>query len=153
MDLQPELTRHARAVDRFAGLTIAALIGLAALPAPGAAQATSAAPQRSSTLVVYGNDPCPKGTGGEIIVCARRPESERYRIPKNFRGRKAAESPASNSWANKAEANEQASRTAAGLPDTCSAVGSGGQTGCYHQFLMQARAQRQADKEEAAQVP
>ena len=40
-------------------------------------------PQRITNLLVYGDDPCPKGEGDEIVVCARRPESERYRIPKS----------------------------------------------------------------------
>lgn len=138
------------------GFATGLLIAWAALPAIAHAQepAAPASPRtRTSTLVIYGNDPCPTGQNGEIIVCARRPESERYRVPPQFRGRKRKESPASNSWANKAERNEQDSRTAAGLPDTCSPVGAGGQTGCFQQFQQQARRQREAAKEDAAQVP
>lgn len=42
--------------------------------------------QRSErVLVIFGNDPCPtNASGDEIIVCARRPESERYRIPQQI---------------------------------------------------------------------
>ncbi|MBV9843137.1 MAG: hypothetical protein JOY99_16655 [Sphingomonadaceae bacterium] len=118
---------------------------------PGAA--ASSPPNRTVSVIVYGNDPCPTGNGGAIVVCARRPESERYRLPKRFRGEKAAESPASRSWGSKVEATEQASRTAAGLPDTCSAVGSGGQSGCQHQFLSQARAQRKQDQADTGGTP
>ena len=46
--------------------------GFAALPAPAAAQAGQ------TTLVVYGNDPCPRE-----YICIRKGESERYRLPKD----------------------------------------------------------------------
>ena len=32
-------------------------------------------------VVVYGDDPCPQSTADEVVVCARRPDDERYRIP------------------------------------------------------------------------
>ena len=109
---------------------------LAADPAPP--------PDRISTLVVYGNDACPRSTEGEIVVCAREPESERYRVPKRFRGHKPL--PAEGSWAANAV-------SCMGIPNSCAPVGSGGQSGCMAQFLAQARAQREADKAEAAEVP
>ena len=119
--------------------------------------ATAAAPEAPGgttiPIVIYGDDPCPKGEGGAIVVCARRPENERYRLPKRFRGDKAKSSPASTPWTNKVQTLEQASRVGAGLPDTCSAVGSGGQSGCYHQFLQQSRIQREHDQAEAGGVP
>ena len=63
-----------------------ALLGLAALaPFLSLAPASAEPPQRVFNLIVYGDDPCPKGEGDEIIVCARKPESERYRIPKKLR--------------------------------------------------------------------
>lgn len=133
-----------------AGMLIAAL---AAVPAWSAEPQGGTKQQRSSELIVYGNDPCPKGTDGEIVVCSRQPENERYRVPKRFREEKAKASPASNAWSNKAATLDEAGRVAAGVPDTCSAVGSGGQTGCYRAFLAQARAQRKADQAEAATVP
>lgn len=133
------------------------LVAVAAVPlAAFAAAPDAAAPAGQPTripIIIYGNDPCPRSAGGEIVVCARRPESERYRLPKRFRGEKAATSPASNAWGNKVQTIEQASRVGAGLPDTCSAVGSGGQSGCYHQMLQQSRAQRQADRTDAATGP
>src|SRR3546814_10896458 len=45
-------------------------------------------PERVETLVVYGEDPCPQEHDGAIVVCARKPESERYRIPKELRKKK-----------------------------------------------------------------
>ena len=46
-------------------------------------------PERITSLIVYGEDPCPQSEGEEIVVCARRPESERYRIPKKLREKPA----------------------------------------------------------------
>lgn len=126
----------------------------AAEPPPGGAApppATGVAPppERIASLVVYGNDPCPRGAGDEIVVCARRPENERYRLPKRFRDKPPTV--AEGSWTNRAEALDQISR--AGLPDSCSTVGANGQTGCFHAFVAQAAAERRADKAEAAAIP
>ncbi len=114
-------------------------------PAPAAAAAPADSESRTISIVVYGDDPCPTAKGDEIVVCARQPESERYRIPKRFRSRKQDTAP-NNSWANKVRGTEDASRMAAGLPNTCSAVGSGGQSGCYSQFLSQSAEQRRQQK-------
>ncbi len=113
------------------------------------AETASADEARTISIIVYGNDPCPAGQNGEIIVCAREPETERYRIPKRFRGKKAQPA-AGNAWANKVRTTEDVSREAAGLPNTCSMVGTGGQTGCFAQFQTQARLQRQQQKDDAA---
>lgn len=129
------------------------LLASAAIPLAAAAEAPAPTGGTTIPITVYGDDPCPKGEGGAIVVCARRPENERYRLPKRFRGEKAKSSPASNAWSNKVQTVDQAGRVAAGLPDTCSAVGSGGQSGCYHQFLQQSRAQRVHDQTEAGGVP
>jgi hypothetical protein len=145
------------------GLLLAALaVPLAARAEPPAKPATppnqAAATQpvdndaRTISIVVYGNDACPLGKADEIVVCAREPESERYRIPKRFRGKKQEAAPG-NSWANKTRSLDDASRTAAGIPDTCSAVGSGGQSGCYSNFINQAAAQRRQQKQDQADNP
>jgi hypothetical protein len=126
---------------------------MAARAAPPPPAAAPDSESRTISIIVYGNDPCPPATGDEIVVCARQPESERYRIPKRFRGQKAAESPANNSWANKVRGTEDASRMAAGLPNTCSAVGTGGQSGCQAQFLAQSAAQRRQQKDDEAAIP
>ena len=145
------------------GLLLAALaIPLAARAEPPAKPAAppnqTAATQpvdndaRTISIVVYGNDACPQGKADEIVVCAREPESERYRIPKRFRGKKMEAAPG-NSWANKTRSLDDASRTASGIPDTCSAIGSGGQSGCYSNFINQAVAQRRQQKQDQADSP
>ena len=106
--------------------------GLAALPAPALAQAGS----RVSEIIVYGNDPCPRSTDDEVVVCARKPESERYRIPENFRGTGSRQ--AGEAWANKARALETVGAT--GI-NSCSPVGPAGHTGCLIQVIKQARAE------------
>jgi hypothetical protein len=106
--------------------------GFAALPAPALAQADS----RVSEIIVYGNDPCPRSTDDEVVVCARKPESERYRIPENFRS--SGPRQAGEAWANKARALETVGAT--GI-NSCSPVGPAGHTGCLIQVIKQARAE------------
>jgi hypothetical protein len=125
---------------------------LLAIAVPAAAQGgdePSGPPERIASLIVYGNDPCPRSTDSEIVVCARQPENERYRVPKRFRGKKAE--PAQQSWANTVRELEYVSRM--GTPNSCSPVGSGGQTGCFAQFLRQAREERRQARADAADVP
>lgn len=131
-----------------AGGVAALLIALSALPA-SAQKASEGPPERVVSLLVFGNDPCPRSSGEEIVVCARLPENERYRIPKSLRGRKAV--PAHESWAARASELEYVSR--AGTPNSCSPVGSGGQTGCYQQFLRAAREERRQSRAEPADIP
>jgi len=107
-----------------------------------AAQKAEDSPPRVSTLVVFGNDPCPRSSDEEIIVCARQPESERYRIPKQFRKQKREA--VTQSWVDRARTLDMVSRR--GLPNSCSPQGSNGQTGCMRQFLEAARAEREAMK-------
>ena len=113
-----------------------------ARPRPVAIPIDVGQPEKMSTLIVFGNDPCPQSSGDEIVVCARQPESERYRLPKQFRGKKR--DAGGDSWGDRVSSLEYVGR--AGTPNSCSPVGSGGQTGCYTQFLQQSRAERrQAD--------
>jgi hypothetical protein len=111
-----------------AALVLAVVASAATLlPAPAAAQ-----PEKIRRLVVYGRDPCPRAAGGdEIVVCARRPETERYRIPKELRDR-ADDDPDSTSWAARAEALEYVGRT--GI-QSCSTVGPGGASGCWNELV------------------
>lgn len=116
-------------------------LALAVLPLLAAATPAPAA-EKISTLVVYGSDPCPRSSDDEIVVCARQPESERYRIPKRFRGR-AYNAARDGSWAGTAKVLDYVSRE--GRPGSCSPSGTWGQSGCFQQFLAQARAEREAD--------
>ena len=58
---------------------IPALLGAAAAVTPAAAQ--DAGGDKVNMVIVYGNDACPDSSEGEITVCARKAEAERYRIP------------------------------------------------------------------------
>lgn len=113
--------------------------------------AVEAAPltDRTISIVVYGDDPCPKSTEDEIVVCARRPEEERYRIPKELR--KAPEDVTARAWGDRALALDEISR--AGMPNSCSPVGSGGQTGCMEMLMRQWHAARRDMKTNASPEP
>lgn len=102
--------------------------GLAVLPAPALAQ------QNSAEIIVYGNDPCPRAADDQIVVCSRRPETERYRLPKSqqLQGTRQQR----QSWANKSQ--EVMNLGSSGI-NSCSAVGPGGQTGCMMQQIQQAK--------------
>jgi hypothetical protein len=121
-------------------LTAAALAAAtAALTyAPAAAQNQARTGERISRVIVYGNDPCPRGPDGEIVVCGRRGESERYRIPPELRG-DATRDPESESWASRAQSLEYVGR--AGI-QSCSTVGPGGFTGCWAELMRAARNER-----------
>jgi hypothetical protein len=110
---------------------VAAPAAMAAAPAPAPAGSTT---ERIATLVIFGDDTCPRSTADEVVVCARQPESERYRIPKQFRGRQY-NAARDGSWAGTAKVLEYISRQ--GLPDSCSPIGSNGQTGCFRKFMEQ----------------
>ena len=119
-------------------LILPALVAVAA-GVPALAQDDSPTPPaRESQVEVFGNDPCPQSVDGEIVVCARRPEEERYRVPPALRERR--DRPAETSWVARNEALEEDARTL--RPDSCSVVGSGGHTGCAAAFIRQWAAER-----------
>ena len=128
-------------------LLLLALCGAACATAPGAVSAEP--PGKVIALVVYGDDPCPQGTGDEIVVCAREPESERYRIPKKLRRTKP--DAAQRSWGDRVQVLEMVGRQ--GTPNSCSPIGSNGQSGCMAQFLRQAREERERAALEGPQSP
>jgi len=117
---------------------------LVALAAGSAGVARVAEPdERVQTLVVYGNDPCPQGDDGSIVVCARKPESERYRIPKPLRNKPVVAAAGGQAWASKVQTLDAASRAI--LPNSCSPIGTNGYTGCTLAMLRQWYAERQHD--------
>lgn len=131
---------------RYAGMRssiviIAALYAAIAAPAAAARRSVPAGERVTVNIAVYGNDPCPKGNGDEIVVCARLPESERYRIPKSLRESRTARR--DQSWVARVRDIEETGRDQ--RPNSCSAVGSGGQTGCFQKFMRDAEAQRRVD--------
>lgn len=117
----------------------AATLGLALAAVPAAAQdedVSSPDGEKVNQLIVYGDDPCPASQGNEITVCARKPEEERYRIPKPLRG---IDSPKSQAWANKVQAYETVGATGT---LSCSPVGPGGALGCTQQLIDKAYAEK-----------
>lgn len=114
-----------------APLAVAVLTaGFAAAPLQAQAQDQAPDDSRIAEIIVYGNDPCPRSTDDEVVVCARKPESERYRIPERYRptGTFAQR----QAWANKARSIERVGRT--GI-QSCSPVGPAGYTGCLEQMI------------------
>lgn len=113
-----------------------------------AAPATAQDSTRISEVIVYGNDPCPRSSDSEVVVCARKPESERYRIPERYRQTGPRQS--RESWVNKARSFEYVGRT--GI-QSCSAVGPGGYTGCLQNMIDRAKAEAREANSEAAPPP
>lgn len=127
-------------------------VALVIAAAPAAAidgRRSAPPPHKEIQVAVFGNDPCPKGVGDEIIVCARLPESERYRIPAPLRRSKLARP--DQSWVARTRDIEETGR--ATRPDSCSPVGTGGQTGCFQKFMHDARIEKEADAAAANDVP
>lgn len=120
---------------------------LVAAPLALATPARAEAPQRIFNLIVYGDDACPKADGDEIVVCARKPESERYRIPKKLREKPAVSG--GPGWGSQVATMENVQRQT--LPGSCSAIGSNGFTGCTAKMLQQWFAERRM--QESAGVP
>src|SRR5262245_54495698 len=125
-------------MSRLPSLTLAAAaLALPTLAVPAPAFAQNA---RISEIVVYGTDPCPRSTDDEVVVCARKPESERYRIPERLRSGGSLQS--RQAWANRAIAFETLGRT--GI-NSCSPVGPGGHTGCAQELISQAFKEREEE--------
>ena len=135
-------------MSKFIGLMSAAAAltvgGYAALPAPAAAQAQP----NVAEIIVYGNDPCPRSTDDQVVVCARRPETERYRIAPKLR--QSGTPQQMESWAVRSKSLETAGAT--GI-NSCSPVGPAGYTGCLQKLIKESRGERkqQADEENPPQ--
>ena len=117
-----------------AGSALIAAIGagVAIAPVPVLAQTT-----RNAEIIVYGTDPCPRSADDQIVVCSRRPEGERFRIPPKLRP--SAPPQTRNSWVNRSKAF---SNQGAIGPMSCSAVGPAGYTGCALQEINNAARER-----------
>ena len=105
-------------------------------PLPVAAQG---ADETINALIVYGEDPCPVSTEEQITVCARKDESERYRIPEALR---ETPSPQNEAWNNKVLAYETVFDSGT---LSCSPTGPGGWTGCTQNMIDQAYAEKRTD--------
>lgn len=112
----------------------AAMLAMPFLSAPAAAQV------QNGVLYIYGNDKCPTNANGEeIVVCVRKGEGERFRIPQELRELEIT--PENQAWAVRQESVLNAGDSGIG---SCSAVGMGGATGCYGQRADVNRAERRA---------
>lgn len=118
------------------------LFGMVAAAAGVPAAAQNEPPGRESSLIVYGEDPCPQSSDDEIVVCARRPEEERYRIPPALRERRDRFTEVSMNA--RAAALDEVQRDS--RPGSCSVVGSGGQTGCTQMMIRQWYDERRAPR-------
>ena len=83
---------------------------------------------RQKLVTVFGTEPCPKPSSpDEVIVCARLPESEVYRIPTPLR--KADNNRESPFQSNRNLLLGDASGGAGGAIGSCTAIGAGGMMG------------------------
>jgi hypothetical protein len=126
----------------MARLFIFAALAAASAMAPAMAQdGPASVPARESQVEVFGQDACPQSTDDEIVVCHRRPEEERYRIPAPLRH---STHNTEQAWGARAETMDEVSRQV--LPNSCSVIGSYGQSGCQQQFINQWYASRRASR-------
>lgn len=80
---------------------------------------------RQRLVTVFGTEPCPKPTSpDEVVVCARLPESEIYRIPTPLRQAERRRNPFEENRA------LLVGDVSGGGIGSCSAVGAGGAVGC-----------------------
>ena len=115
------------------------LAATAALAGGSAAFPTAALAQAGQgTVIIYGNDPCPRES-----ICIRAPESQRYRIPDQLR--QSGTPQQREAWSKKSRVLMTVGDTGTG---SCSAVGPGGQTGCLVQSINQARTQTRQQAED-----
>jgi hypothetical protein len=126
-----------------------ALLAFSLLLAGAAAGPAGAQAARTVNVTVYGNDPCPRGGDGEIVVCGHRSENERYRIPKELRHKN--DQPSEVSWASRVAGLDEGAR--AMRPDSCSPVGSYGQTGCFQKMIGEWAYERGQMRSQQAGVP
>lgn len=110
-----------------------------------------AEPERFSVLITYGEEECPEAEGDEIVVCANRPESERYRIPDELREKREDERAISHSWTSTVELHDEISRVE--RPGGCSAVGSNGFSGCQRALIRRWFAEQREKENESADQP
>jgi hypothetical protein len=133
-----------RYTSLMSGAAVLLSAAYAALPMPVAAQAEP----NIAEIIVYGNDPCPRSTDDQVVVCARRPETERYRIPPKMR--QSGTPQQMQSWAMRSKSLETAGN--AGI-NSCSPVGPAGYTGCLEKLIKEAHGERkqQANEENPPQ--
>ncbi|MCW3837748.1 hypothetical protein ACFQ1E_17015 [Sphingomonas canadensis] len=117
---------------------------------PQEAPAPEDPPKRIRNIILFGEETCPASTDpDEIVVCAKGGDSP-YRIPKEFRDQ-PSDRPDGVAWGRRAEIIEEVNRV--GLPNSCSPVGSGGQTGCTRSMIEQWARERLERRVREANIP
>lgn len=116
--------------------TLAAAIALFA--STGLAVPAAAQDEKVNMVIVYGDDAAPEPVGDEIVVVARLPEDDRYRIPVALR---FSDDPKNNSWVERVERLEMIGNFGT---LSCSATGIGGSTGCTQEMIAAAYADKQS---------
>ena len=132
----------------------ALILVLLTLPTAAFAQESQAQggqmPQRVRSVQIKPGEKCPASTTTDVVVCGTL--TEPYRIPKSLRDDKPI--PAQNqSWAARTEVADDIGRTNGGVPDSCSPVGSAGQSGCALQANKAWVAEKTAERRAASSVP
>ncbi len=118
-------------------------------PAVDAQAETGQPPQRIRSITLKKGEKCPQSSADEVVVCSSLDQP--YRLPKGLRDRPI---PAANqSWVNRAQTVDEVGRVAGGLPDTCSPVGTGGQSGCALATARAYAADKRAAVRDEASVP
>ncbi len=121
-----------------AKLSVALLVLSSLLVTPVNAQ--DQAGDRVNQLIIYGDDECPQSSENEIVVCARKDEGERYRIPETLRDN--PNDAKNEAWSERVRAYEYVGKSGT---QSCSPVGAGGFTGCTQRLLKQAYAEKAQD--------
>jgi hypothetical protein len=103
------------------------------------AQDAASSPQRIRNVTVEKGQPCPRSTSEEIVVCSTLEEP--FRIPKGLREEPKTDVQ-STAWASRVDGVMRDNRRQ--LPGSCSAIGTGGQTGCAQQAAENWIAERRA---------
>ncbi len=126
-------------------LAAAAILFVGATPAFAQDDAAEivgeAGDEKVNQVIVYGDDPCPPSSADEITVCARKEESERYRIPEILR---ESSDPANESWTERVESYETVGEFGT---MSCSPSGSGGWTGCTQKLIDAAYAEKEGSSD------
>lgn len=125
-------------------VTIAALMAVGVLSPAFAQGPENSGPvgggsEKINLVIVYGDDNCPQSQGDDIVVCARKGEEERYRIPEPLRG--DPNKPSNQAWGERMRSMEYVGRS--GI-ESCSPDGAGGATGCFAKLARLAKAERRA---------
>ncbi len=123
-------------------LAVSALFATASFATTAPLSAQDDAGDKVNMVIVYGEDECPVPADGEITVCARKAENERYRIPENLR---LSDSPQNVAWTERVDRYEMVGKFGT---LSCDPAGAGGFTGCTQQMINAAY----ADKEGASSV-